>query len=124
VHLLNRVFLVLDIEDEILGGFNAPLQHDIEVDDVAVGGQHQAFLGQVALAAFAGAVIGFGEADIHRAQFVDLDGFRRFDRRGEVIAEAFLVGGARPGAEALDDHVVAGIDDEKAAGQPQGNHGE
>ena len=52
---LDRALRVLEVEDEILGAgrVDAPLHVEIDVDDVLVAGEHQAFLEDVAAARLA-----------------------------------------------------------------------
>ena len=50
-HLLHGDLGVLDVEEVLLRVLDAPEDDEIDVDDVLVAGQHQAFLGHVAHAA-------------------------------------------------------------------------
>src|SRR6185436_16246163 len=119
-HLLYRDLRVLDVEEIGLRVLDAPEHDEIDIDDVLVAGQHQAFLGHVAHAA--------GEtARRHGRAHADLDDvlprhFRQahlLDRIGQAEMQTGRLAADRL-AEAHDDAELVGIDAEgEGARQPR-----
>ena len=87
---LHRSRRVLDVEDVVLrrGRIDLPLHDHVDVDDVLVAGQHQAFLDHVGLARGAHGFDG-AEADLGGDDVRDLRLDHAADRIGPVIVQAF-----------------------------------
>ena len=118
---LDRALRVLEVEDEILGAgrVDAPLHVEIDVDDVLVAGEHQAFLEDVAAAALRAWPV----ADRDGAPGAHVRLQHLADRIGQVVAQAFA---GRAGV-AAEDHVDADLvrpDGVEAGREPQHDRGE
>ena len=104
-HGLDGAFGILKVEHEILraGGIHLPHGIEIDVDDILVAGQHEAFLDHVA-----GALLGVGGgaiADFDPLLLGDVRLDHASDRVRQVVAKA-LTGGAGVFAE---DHIDADL---------------
>ena len=88
-HFLHRDLGVLDVEEVLLRVLDAPEDDEVDVDDVLVAGQHQAFLGHVADAAGEAARAGAGaHADLDDVLPRHLRQAHLLDRIGQAEVQA------------------------------------
>ena len=119
-HRLHGAFGILDVEQIVADAarLDLPQHREIDVDDVLVAGQHQAFLRHVAHRGAAADVFDRAHADI---DLVDAQRRRRqrgLDRIGQVIVQARLHL-ADELAEPQHDAELVGLDAEEAGKAPE-----
>ena len=111
-HLLDRDLRVLDVEEVVLRVLDAPEHDEIDIDDVLVAGQHQAFLGHIAHAAGKAARRhGRAHADLDDVLPRHLRQAHLLDRIGQAEVQTRRLAADRL-AEAHDDAELIGIDAE------------
>jgi hypothetical protein len=116
---LHGAFGLLDIEQIIAGaaGLDQPEHREIDIHDVLVAGQHQAFFRYGAAGSAAARVLHRAHADIDAVDTRDFRRKRGLDRIGHVIVEAGL-GVAHVFAEAQHHPELVGIDPEESGKSP------
>src|SRR4029077_17905296 len=117
---LPRAFGILDVEEVFANAVRLdPPQHgEIDVDDVLVAGEHQAFFRHVAHGGAAAEIVDDAHADVDLADLQRLRRQRGLDRIRQMVVEArldladFL-------AEAEHDTHLVRLDTEKTGNAPQ-----
>ena len=112
-------FGVADVEQEIRCIADFPLHFEINIDDVFIAGQHQAFFGDRRLRRLARTDKSPGaEADFSMVDSRYAWGFRCFDRIRQMIVEA---GGSGTGifTKTHDHALFIGLDEIDTGGKPQ-----
>ncbi len=118
-HRLHGALGLLDVEEIVAGAvrLDHPEHREIDIDDVLVAGEHQAFLGHVADGGAAPQILDQPHADIDAVDARDLGREHGLDRVRQVIVEAWL-GVAHVLAEAQHHAELVRIDPEEAGEAP------
>jgi len=112
---------VLDVEEKGASVLDDPKDREVDVDDVFIAGQHQAFFGHVARGL---GIVGLAGQDVTDIELIfarDLGRLDTLDRPGDVIIDARR-GAADKLAEAQDHTLFIGIDDIDSREQPDHDH--
>ena len=115
--LLVRVF---HVEDEGAGVLHDPAHGKMDVGDVVIRGQHEAFRRHVAGLRQIADLGGLPVTDIERILVADFDHFRGLDRPGQMVVDAGRAVGHDP-AEAHHEALLVAGDEIDAAEHPSGN---
>ena len=117
---LGRFLGVLDIEEELSGILDHPKHGEIDVDDVFIAGQHQAFFRHVPRRLSAAKITGTAITDLDLIDPCDFGRLDGLDGGGQVIVEAGLCR-RHPFAKAQHDTLFIRLHAVKATGGPNGN---
>ena len=123
-HRLHRAFRILDVEQIVAdaGRLDLPQHREIDVDDVLVAGEHQAFLRHVARRGAAAAhVLDRAHADVDLVDAQRLRREHRLDRIGQVVIQSRLHL-AHVLAEAQHHAEFVRLNPEEAGKSPQRQH--
>src|SRR5271166_1510409 len=121
---LHRTFRLLDVEKIIARavGLDQPEHRKIDIDDVLVAGEHQAFRRHLARRGAAAQILHVPDADIDAVDARDLGRKRRLDGVWQVVIETWL-DVADVFAETQHHAELVGLNAEEAGQSPDGNRG-
>ena len=117
----HRLLGIADVEEELAGVVDDPEHHELDVDDVLIARQHQAFLADVAGAGRAGRVVAGAEPDLDPVDARHLGSLDMPDRRRPIVMQARRRG-LDPLAEDELDPLLVRLDAVDAEGEPDDEH--